>query len=46
MFLANLVFVLHLKIHPAIHLNTSKAQRHYSQKEKFFKSLLAFVIMF
>ena len=39
MFLANLIFVLHLKILPAIHLNTSKAQRHYSQKEKFFKSL-------
>ena len=45
MFLANLIFVLHLKIHPAIHLNTLKAQRHYSQKEKFIKSLLAFVIL-
>ena len=45
MYLANLIFVSHLKIHPAVHLNTSKARRHCSQKEKRIKSLLAFVVL-
>ena len=34
MHLANFIFVSYLKIHPAVHLNTSKARRHCSQKEK------------
>ena len=46
MILTNFIFViLHLKIHPAVHLNTSKAQRHCGQKEKFIESLLAFIIL-
>ena len=46
MFLTNFVFVAsHLKIHPAVHLNTWKARRHCSQKEKFINNLLAFVIL-
>ena len=46
MFLTNFIFVVsHLKAHPAVHLNTSKAQRHCSQKERFMKRLLAFVIL-
>ena len=40
MFLANFIFVSHLKIHPAVHLNTSKARRHCNQKEKFIKSFV------
>ena len=46
MFLANFIFgISHLKIHLIFfHLNTSKAQRHFNQKEKFIKTLLAFVI--
>ena len=48
--LANFIFVSHLKIHPAVHLNTSKAVKkkscHCSQKEKFIKSLLAIVFLF
>ena len=47
MLLANLIFVIsHLKIHPAVHLNTSKSPTSCSQKEKFIKSLLAFVILY
>ena len=49
MFLANLFFVVsHLKLHPAVHLNTLKTveiPRHCSQKEKLIKSLLAFVTL-
>ena len=46
MFLANFIFVaLHLKLHPAVHLNTLKLWCHCSRKEKFIKSLLAFVIL-
>ena len=42
MFLANFIFVVsHLKIRPAVYLNTSTALSHCSQKEKFIKSLLA-----
>ena len=37
--------ISHLKIYPSVHLNTSKAQRHCNQKEKFIKSLFAFVIL-
>ena len=45
MLLANLIFVVsHLKIHPAIHLNSSKVLTWLYQKEKFIKSLLAFAI--
>ena len=45
-FVANFIFVVpHLKIHPAVYLNTSKALSHCSQKEKFIKSLLAFIIL-
>ena len=36
MFLTNFIFVAsYLKMHPAVHLNTLKAPRHRSQKEKF-----------
>ena len=43
---ANFIFVvLHLKIHPAIHLNTSKALTSLYQKQKLIKSLLAFVTL-
>ena len=39
MFLANFIFaVSHLKIRPAVHLNTSKPLTFRSQKEKFIKS--------
>ena len=45
MFLANFIFVVsQLKIHPAVHLDTL-LWRHSSQKEKFIKSLQAFVIL-
>ena len=45
MFSANFIFVvLYLKMQPTVHLSTSKAQRHCSQKEKFIQGLLAFVI--
>ena len=48
-FVANFIFVVpHLKIHPAVYLNTSKALTSLSkrrQKEKFIKSLLAFIIL-
>ena len=40
MFLANFIFA-----HPAVYLNTSKALTFCSQKDKFIKSLLAFVIL-
>ena len=41
MFLANFIFVVsHLKIHVA-----RKLRRYCSQKEKFMKSLLAFIIL-
>ena len=44
MFLANFIFVVsYLKIYPAIHLNTSKGLTSLHSKEKFIKSLLAFV---
>ena len=40
MFLGNFIFVIsHLKIHPAVHLNTSKAQ-----KGRFIKSFV--ILMF
>ena len=46
MFLINFIFVVSLlKIDSSVHLNTSKAQRHCVQKEKFIKNLLAFVIL-
>ena len=46
MFLANFIFIAsHSKIHPAIHLYTSKLWQHCSQKEKFIKSLLVLVIL-
>ena len=46
MFLANFIFIFSCQIiRPAVHLNTTKAQRHCSQKEKFVKYLLAFVIL-
>ena len=46
MFLANFIFVVsHLKAHPAVYLNTSKALTFCSQKDKFIKSLLAFGIL-
>ena len=39
MFLANFSFVVsHLEIHPAVHLNTSKALKSLSQKEKIIKN--------
>ena len=39
MFLVNFIFVVsHLKIHPAVHLNTSKALTPCSHKEKFIKA--------
>ena len=45
MFLANFIFVVScLEIHPAVHLHTLKVCRHFSQKEKFIKDLLAFLI--
>ena len=41
----NFFFVAsHLEIHPAVHLNTSKAWRYCSQKEKFIKSFV--ILMF
>ena len=45
-FLANFVFVVsHLKILPAVHLNTLKALTSLQSKKKFLKSLRAFVIL-
>ena len=46
MFLVNFIFVVsHLKMYPAVHLNTLKAlMLFYRQKEKF-KSLLAFTTL-
>ena len=32
----------YLKIHPAVHLNTSKALMSFSQKEKFTKKFTSF----
>ena len=45
--LTNFIFVVsHLKINPAIHLNSSKALTSSSQKKQFIvKSLLAFVFL-
>ena len=46
MFSTNFFFVVsHSKIHSGVHLNTSKALTCSSQKEKFVKILLAFVIL-
>ena len=46
MFLANFISVAsHLEIHPAVHLNTSKALIPLQSKRKFVKSLLAFVFL-
>ena len=47
MFLANFIFfVSHLKIHPAVHLNASKALTSLQSKRKILLvSLLAFLIL-
>ena len=42
MFFANFIFVLHLKIHPAVHLNTSKALTSLWSKRKIYEKFISF----
>ena len=44
MFFANFIFVVSsLKIHPAVHLNTSKALASFSPKQKVIKSFVILI---
>ena len=43
MFLANFIFVVsHLKIHPAVHLNTSKALTSLQSERKVYQKFTSF----